>query len=99
MTARIISAPTPEVVEMLERRMRPESRDYLRRHRYDAVGLVQTSVTDLFFFADVASKSSNVHTVELYGSCPQHVSTLAFFGETSAVHAAMEAIQREMSAF
>ncbi|ABC21716.1 BMC domain-containing protein [Rhodospirillum rubrum] len=99
MNIRIINAPLPEVVDMLERRMRPEARERLREQRFDAVGVMQTTVADLFYYADIAGKASNVFTVELFGSCPQHVSTLAFFGETSAVRLAMHAIENDAKAF
>ncbi|MDR3438607.1 BMC domain-containing protein [Telmatospirillum sp.] len=95
MNARIINAPRPEVMHMLERRMTPDARTQLRERSFDAVGLVQTSVPDVYFYADLAQKASNVFAVELFGSCPQHITTLAFFGETSAVRTAMQAIQNE----
>lgn len=99
MNTRIINAPRPEVLQMLERRMTSELRSRLREQAFDAVGLVQTSVPDIFFLADVAGKAAGVFTVELHGSCPQHISTLAVFGETSAVHAAMQAIESQMGHF
>jgi hypothetical protein len=95
MNTRIINAPRPEVVHMLERRMPPEVRVRLREQPFDAVGLVQTSVPDVYYYADLAQKASNVFAVELFGSCPQHITTLAFFGETSAVRTAMQAIENE----
>ncbi|PWC32867.1 BMC domain-containing protein [Azospirillum sp. TSO35-2] len=96
MNARIINAPRPEVLQMLERRMTPDLRARLREQRIDAVGLVQTSIPDIFFLADLAGKASGVFTVELHGSCPQHISTLAVFGETAAVQAAMQAIESQL---
>lgn len=95
MNARIINAPRPEVMHMLERRMPPDARSRLQERPFDAVGLVQTSLPDLYYYADLAQKASNVFTVELFGSCPQHITTLAFFGETSAVHTALQAIRNE----
>ena len=44
-------------------------------------------------YADVASKSANVVVSEVFGSCPQHITTLAIFGEISAVNVAMQAIE------
>jgi hypothetical protein len=99
MKTRIINAPRPEVVQMLERRMPPAVRERLQEQSFNAVGLVQTSVPDVYFYADLAQKASNVFTVELFGSCPQHITTLAFFGETSAVRAAMQAIENEARTF
>lgn len=95
MNSRIINAPLPEVVDMLERRMRPDARHHLTEIKFDSVGLLQTTVTDLFYYADIAGKASSVFTAELFGSCPQNVSTLAFFGETAAVRIAMQAIEND----
>ncbi|ABD86738.1 hypothetical protein [Rhodopseudomonas palustris] len=99
MTTRIINAPLPEVVDMLERRMRPDARHHLSEIRFDSVGLLQTSVADLFYYADLAGKASGVFTAELFGSCPQNVSTLALFGETAAVRIAIEAIEADGASF
>lgn len=93
MTGRIINAPRPDVVQMLERRMSSESRTQLQQTTFNSVGLVQLSIPDLYFFADMVMKTAPVLSVELHGTCPQHVTTLAFFGETSAVRAAMDAIE------
>lgn len=95
MNIRIINAPRPDVLEMLEHRMRLDVRERMKGQHFDAVGLVQSSVADLFFFADIASKAAAVTTVEILGNCPQHMSTLAVFGETSAVRLAMQAIETE----
>lgn len=99
MKCRVINAPRPEVVRMLERRMPAEARTRLGERPVEAVGLVQTSVVDLFFYADLAQKASNVFATELSGSCPQHITTLAVFGETSAVQAAMQAIETDSTHF
>lgn len=99
MKTRIINAPRPEVVNMLERRMPPNVRTRLQEQPFNAVGLVQTCVPDVYYYADLAQKASNVFTVELFGSCPQHITTLAFFGETSAVRTAMQTIENEARTF
>ena len=93
MNYRIINAPLPEVLHMLERRMPPDMRSRIRDRSFDAIAHIQTSVPDLFFYADLAQKASSVFTVELFGSCPQHISTLAVFGGTSAVTAGVQAIE------
>lgn len=99
MHARIINAPRPEVVQMLARRLPPDLRALIKDQRFDAVGLVQTSLPDIYFYADLAGKASDVLTVELFGSCPQHISVLAFFGETAAVRTAMQAIESQAQPF
>ncbi len=97
MTIRIINAPTPEVMAMLGNRLRSDAREQVDRYNYRAVGLVQTNVADLFYFADVAGKASSVFTAELTGNCPQQLTTLAVFGEISAVRVAMQAIENSAS--
>lgn len=92
-TRHIINAPVFNVRKMLERRVPADVRKRLEDTGYDAVGLVQTSIASLFCYADIASKASNVLVVEITGSCPQHITTLAFFGEISAVTTAMQAIE------
>lgn len=95
MKTRIINAPLPEVVDMLLKRMRPEAQDHISNMEFRAVGLVQLSVADIFYFADIAAKSANVYPVELSGNCPQHITTLAIFGETSAVKLAIQSIEQK----
>lgn len=93
MNSRIINGPRPDVIRMLERRMPKEAREDLHTRSFNSVGLVQASVPNLFYYADVAQKASNVLVAELTGNCPQHITTLAVFGETSAVKTALSAIE------
>lgn len=93
MKGRIINAPSKEIVRMLKRRTPADIRNNLELITFDAIGLIMVSIPDLYFYADVAYKASNVFVTEIFGSCPQHVTTLAFWGETSAVHTAMQAIE------
>ncbi|MDJ0932694.1 MAG: hypothetical protein QNJ43_19980 [Breoghania sp.] len=44
-------------------------------------------------------KAADVFTVEIYGTCPQHVTSLAVLGEISAVKTAMETIEARQSPF
>lgn len=93
MSSRIINAPRPDVLRMLERRMPREAREELQARSFNAVGLVQATIPNLFYFADIAQKASHVFVTELTGNCPQHITTLAVFGETSAVRAALAAVE------
>lgn len=90
---RLIRAPRPGTVEMLLRRVVPSARKAIEGQRFDAVGLVQTDLASLFYFADMGQKAGNVTAVEITGNCPQHISTIAFFGDTAAVTAALAAVQ------
>ncbi|MBG6248118.1 MULTISPECIES: BMC domain-containing protein [Symbiopectobacterium] len=99
MKTRIINAPTPDIVAMLKRRMPSEFRSQLDLLRIDAIGLLMLPVPDLYFYADLASKSANVVVSEIFGSCPQHITTLAIFGEVAAVNKAMRMIENDNTAF
>jgi len=99
MKKRIINAPTPETLAMLKRRMPSESRNRLELVRIDAIGLIMLPIPDLYFYADLASKSAHVAVSEIFGSCPQHITTLAIFGEVSAVNEAMRFIEDDTAGF
>lgn len=99
MKTRIINAPTPDIVAMLKRRMPGEFRSRLDLLRIDAIGLLMLPVPDLYFYADLASKSANVVVSEIFGSCPQHITTLAIFGDVAAVNEAMRMIENDNTAF
>lgn len=90
--ARTIRAPRPGTMALLTRRMAAEARELVANRRFDAVGLVQTNLPGLFYYADVAQKAGNVIAVEITGNCPQHVSTIALLGSNEAVDAAMKQI-------
>ncbi|KAJ96979.1 hypothetical protein DMB90_06150 [Raoultella planticola] len=84
---------------MLKRRMPAESRNRLESIRIDAIGLIMLPIPDLYFYADLASKSAHVAVSEIFGSCPQHITTLALFGEIAAVNEAMRIIEDDDSTF
>ena len=92
---RIIYNPGDAVVKMFKRKMNAESRSELESRKFNAIGLYQTTVASILYYADRVVKISNVYPVEINGSCPQHITTLAFFGETTAVETAMKAIAQE----
>ncbi len=92
---RIIYNPGKLVMKMFYRKMNQEARKELEERKYDAVGLFQTTVAGVLYYADRAAKTSNVYPVEIIGNCPQHITTLAFFGETAAVETAMKMLIQE----
>lgn len=92
---RIIYNPGKHALKMFYRKMNAESREELKDFKFDAIGLFQTTVSSILYYADRVAKTSNVLPVEINGSCPQHITTLAFFGETTAVETAMRMILSE----
>lgn len=95
---RIINGPTRETMAMLKRRMHTDLRKQLENRRFNSVGLVQADLPDLFYFADVGQKAGSITAIELNGSCPQHISTVALFGDIDAVKAAINAIKNARNA-
>ena len=93
--ARIIYNPGKLSLQMFYRKMSPESRQELSERKFNAIGLFQTSVASILYYADRVAKTSNVFPVEIHGNCPQHITTLAFFGETSAVETSMKMVIQE----
>lgn len=89
---KIINNPSKACMEMFYRKMRPKEVEDLKSKRFNAVGLVQANVASIFYYADIVSKASTVYPYEITGNCPTTVTTLAFFGDTSAVATAMQAV-------
>lgn len=89
---KIINNPSKACMEMFYRKMRPKELEDLNTRRFNAVGLVQTNVAGIFYYADLVTKASNVYPYEIVGNCPTTITTLAFFGDTSAVETAMKAV-------
>ena len=97
MEQRIIYNPGKACLEMFYRKMTKATKEELSSHSFNAIGLIQTSVAGVLYYADLAAKSSKVFPVEIAGSCPQHITTLALFGDTSAVETAMRAVANDVA--
>lgn len=93
MRIRFIKAPDQGTVSALARRMSAEARSIVTGQRFDAIGLVQAQLPDLFFYMDEAVKASAVFAVEISGNCPQQISMIAIFGDTESVKHALEQIK------
>lgn len=91
--SRIIYNPGKGCKKMFERKLNAEAKKELQGFHYNAIGLYQGSVASVLYYGDLVAKTSNVYPVEIAGSCPQHITTLAFFGDTSAVETAMKAVR------
>lgn len=89
---KVINNPSKACLEMFYRKMHKNEVEELKSLRFNAVGLVQANVASIFYYADIVSKASNVHPFEIAGNCPTTITTLAFFGDTSAVETAMRAV-------
>ena len=92
MRIELIKAPSKSFMEMLLNNTRPADRKRLEGIHWGAVGLVQAKLIDLYRAADSAEKASNVVSILVLGSCPQHVQMLAIVGKQAAVRAALDKI-------
>lgn len=93
--SRIIHAPSKGVVEMIRRHLPAEAKKKLDDFPFDCVALINAIVPNIYFFADIATKAGPVFASEMSGTCPQHTTTLAIFGDVSAVKSALAAIEIE----
>lgn len=89
MDVRIIKSPTPGTIDIVQRR----SGVKFVAEDVEAIGLIQGKMIDMIVAADIAEKSSGVMAVELKGSCPQNMISLAILGDTASVENAVEEIQ------
>jgi ethanolamine utilization microcompartment shell protein EutS len=88
---RFIKSPTPNTIALLAQRVSPERRERIKGG-WDAVGLVQGNLADIFAAADIAEKTANVIVEEIRGVCPMHMTMIAIFGDTASVETALKAI-------
>lgn len=75
-------------------RRRSHKNDSLRQVSFGAVGLIQGKLTEIFVASDIAEKVSDVMVEEISGTCPQHFTMIAIFGDTSSVETAVNAISK-----
>jgi hypothetical protein len=94
MNCRIIQAPTENTIQLLERKMHPDSRHILAGIDKGAVAIIQSTIPNLFYYADIAGKAANVTAIELTGNCPQTMSNISIWGKLEAVQCAVDAIDR-----
>ncbi len=96
MKYKIINKVSDDTLDMLSYKIRSAKvKDMIKERQVDALGICHGTVPEIFVASDVASKASNVAACEIYGSCPQHMISLAVVGEVSAVKTAMNAVKAE----
>lgn len=93
MKIEIIQGPSKTFLKMLMNSISAAHRDPLQSRQWGAVGLVQATLIELYFSADLAEKASDVQTVLVSGNCPQHIQMLAVLGNQAAVKTAIDKIQ------
>ncbi len=92
---RIIYGPSPSTVDLLKNKVSAKSRERIGQGPFGAIGIFQTTLPDLYFYADIGQKSGEILMAEIPGNCPQTLGSMAFFGDVSAVETAMKAVLRQ----
>lgn len=93
---RLIKRPSKGFWGILEHR-RVDS-DHFEKYQAppDAVGLIQGPVATILAASDIAEKAAAVQVAEIRGVCPTHMTVIAVYGDTSAVEAALRAVNEEL---
>ena len=94
LTYRLIQAPSEATREMLARRMGLR-KDEPVPGSWGAVLLVQGQVADLFAAVDLGTKAAPVAAREVWGNCPQHITTVAFLGTQADVRQVLSALKSD----
>ena len=93
----IIHRPSAAAISILQRKVCDRiCRETLVEGGVESVGVCQGNVLEIITASDIAEKTSDVMASEINGSCPQHMTCLAIIGKTSAVVAAIEAINKAL---
>ena len=95
---KLITSPSESTRRLLIRRMMagmPEEEKTVRSASWGAVLLVQGMVPEMFCAVDVGTKTSPVLAMEIIGSCPQHIVTMAFIGNVADVKQVLSALKGE----
>lgn len=89
-----INNPSIGTTNILLRKVNDDHvREKLENGDFNAVGLLQGQLTDIIVAGDIAEKASNVEISEITGICPQHITMIGVFGDTSAVSEALKAVE------
>jgi len=73
--------------------MHSDARERILGKKWGAVGLVQDQLPNLFAMADIADKQTDVIVEEIMGTCPQHLTMIAIFGDTASVRTALDSLE------
>jgi hypothetical protein len=96
---KLILAPSESVKRMLTRRITfgraASEEEALKRAGWGAVLLIQGTIPDVFYAADVGAKVSPVFVAEVVGNCPQNMISMAFVGAVADVKQVFAALKNE----
>lgn len=90
----IINSPSKGTLRLLLRKIYDDHvKESLQKSNVTSVGLIQGQLSEIIAAGNVAEKASDVEVAEIVGTCPQHISVIGIFGETSDVLEAIKAVQ------
>lgn len=91
---KIINNPSKGTIRLLLRKISDEQvKEYLNNGTVNSLGLIQGQLAEIVAATDIAEKASSVQIAEITGSCPQHITMIGVFGETSSVEESIKAVQ------
>jgi len=97
LTIKVINTPSKGIIQVLCRRVADEIvKEKLKKGVYTSLGLIQGPLAAMITAGDLAEKTSNVEIAEIaeiIGNCPQHITVLGVFGDTSSVSEALKAVE------
>ncbi len=95
-TIRLVKRPSKGFWAILEGRR--VDNQYFEKYQQptDAVGLIQGPVAAILAASDIAEKAAAVQVAEIRGVCPTHMTLIAVYGDTSAVEAALQAVNDQL---
>jgi ethanolamine utilization microcompartment shell protein EutS len=91
---KIINNPSKGTIRLLLRKISDDQvKEYLNSGSVNSLGLIQGQLAEIVAAADIAEKASSVQIAEIVGSCPQHITMIGVFGETSSVEESIRAVR------
>lgn len=94
---RLVKRPSKGFWGILEHRRATSEHFQEYQNPPDAVGLIQGTVAAILAASDIAEKAAAVQVAEIRGVCPTQMTLIAVYGDTSAVEAALQAVQNQLS--
>lgn len=94
LTIKAIHTPSKGTVKVISRRIADDDiKEKLKNGMITSLGLIHGPLPLMIIAGDIAEKTSNVEVAEIIGICPQHVTMLGIFGDTSSVSEALRAVE------
>lgn len=93
---RLVKRPSKGFWAILENRRVDSAHFNKLSQPSDAVGLIQGPVAAILAASDIAEKAAAVQVAEIKGVCPTHMTVIAIYGDTSAVEAALTAVNEQL---